>query len=80
MINRNNFSYLGVIGSKIKGKKFRDRLRHKGWSDNLVSQLICPIGVKRTLLQSPISIAVSIASELLNFIDNKQKITVRNTN
>jgi xanthine dehydrogenase accessory factor len=74
LIDRNDFCYLGVIGSKIKGKKFRDRLRHKGWSDNLVSQLACPIGVKRTFLQSPISIAVSITSELLNFIDNKQKM------
>jgi len=74
IIDRNDFCYLGVIGSKIKGKRFRDRLRHKGWSDNLVSQLICPIGVKRAFLQSPISIAVSITSELLNFIDNKQKM------
>lgn len=74
IIDRNDFSYLGVIGSNIKGKRFRDRLRHKGWSDNLVSQLICPIGVKHTFLQSPISIAVSITSELLSFIDNKQKM------
>jgi xanthine dehydrogenase accessory factor len=74
IIARNDFCYLGVIGSKIKGKRFRDRLRHKGWSDNLVSQLICPIGVKHAFLQSPISIAVSITSELLNFIDNKQKM------
>ena len=77
IISRNNFSYLGMIGSRIKGNKFRDRLLQKGHPKETVEKFICPIGAKQKFLKSPTAIAVTIAMDLLNFLeDKKQTMTV----
>jgi xanthine dehydrogenase accessory factor len=73
IISRNSFSYLGMIGSRIKGNKFRDRLLQKGYPKETVDQFICPIGAKQKFLKSPTAIAVTIAMDLLNFLENKKQ-------
>jgi len=74
IILRDSFCYLGVIGSLIKGNKFRKRLLNKGFSEHIVDKLMCPIGLKYKYFKSPITIAVSIATELINFLERKRKI------
>ena len=74
MILKNNFSYLGMIGSSIKGKKFRDRFIQKNYPEEVVSKFTCPIGEKQKFLKSPTAIAVTIAMDLINFIENKKQI------
>ncbi len=76
MIIQNNFSYLGMIGSSIKGKKFRDRFIQKSYSEEVVNKFTCPIGEKQKFLKSPTAIAVTIAMDLINFIENKKQIEV----
>jgi xanthine dehydrogenase accessory factor len=73
---RDSFCYLGVIGSEIKGKQFRDRFINKGLPINLVEKLICPIGVKHKYIKSPVSIAVSIATDLINFLESNKKMLI----
>ena len=73
IISRNSFSYLGMIGSRIKGNKFRDRLLQKGYPKETVDKFICPIGAKQKFLKSPTAIAVTIAMDLLNFLENKKQ-------
>jgi xanthine dehydrogenase accessory factor len=73
IISRNSFSYLGMIGSRIKGNKFRDRLLQKGHPKETVDKFICPIGAKQKFLKSPTAIAVTIAMDLLNFLENKKQ-------
>jgi len=73
IISRNNFSYLGMIGSSIKGNKFRDRLLQKGHPKETVDKFICPIGAKQKFLKSPTAIAVTIAMDLLNFLEDKKQ-------
>ena len=73
VLARDSYCYLGVIGSTIKGNKFRKRLLNKGFSEQTVGKLSCPIGVKHKLLKSPIAIAVSIASEMINFLESKSQ-------
>ena len=72
MIIQNNFSYLGMIGSEIKGKKFRDRFHQKNFSEEVINKFICPIGDKQKFLKSPAAIAVTIAMDLINFIEHKR--------
>ena len=74
MILQNNFSYLGMIGSSIKGKKFRDRFIQKNYPEEVVNKFTCPIGEKQKFLKSPTAIAVTIAMDLINFIENKKQI------
>ena len=76
MINQNNFSYLGMIGSSIKGKKFRDRLIQKKYPKEVVKKFTCPIGEKQNFLKSPTAIAVTIAMDLINFIENQRQSEV----
>lgn len=73
MIIQNNFSYLGMIGSSIKGRKFRDRFAQKNYSKDVIEKFTCPIGEKQKLLKSPTSIAITIAMDLINFIENKKQ-------
>lgn len=73
---RDSFCYLGVIGSELKGKQFRDRFISKGLSINLVEKLMCPMGVKQKFIKSPISIAISIAADLINFLESSKKILI----
>ncbi|WP_416679387.1 XdhC family protein [Candidatus Pseudothioglobus sp. Uisw_016] len=73
MIIQNNFSYLGMIGSEIKGKKFRDRFHQKNYSEEVINKFICPIGDKQKFLKSPAAIAVTIAMDLINFIEHKRQ-------
>ncbi len=73
MITQNNFSYLGMIGSEIKGKKFRDRFHQKNYSEEVIDKFICPIGDKQKFLKSPAAIAVTIAMDLINFIEHKRQ-------
>ena len=73
MITQNNFSYLGMIGSEIKGKKFRDRFHQKNYSEEVINKFICPIGDKQKFLKSPAAIAVTIAMDLINFIEHKRQ-------
>jgi len=73
IISRNSFTYLGMIGSRIKGNKFRDRLLKKGYSKEIVEKFICPIGAKQKFLKSPTAIAVTIAMDLLNFLEDKKQ-------
>ena len=72
MIIQNNFSYLGMIGSEIKGKKFRNRFHQKNFSEEVINKFICPIGDKQKFLKSPAAIAVTIAMDLINFIEHKR--------
>ncbi len=73
MITQNNFSYLGMIGSEIKGKKFRDRFHQKNYSEEVIDKFICPIGDKQKFLKSPAAIAVTIAMDLINFIEHNRQ-------
>ena len=76
IISRNSFTYLGMIGSRIKGNKFRDRLLQKGYTKETVDKFICPIGAKQKFLKSPTAIAVTIAMDLLNFLEDKKQSIV----
>ena len=56
--------YIGCIASATKAKRFKDRLMQRGYSEQLVNQLVMPIGLQIGG-KEPMAVAVSIVAQLL---------------
>ena len=67
---RGCFSYLGLIGSERKWKRFRGRLKQRGVSEEQLATVHCPIGLTRTS-KEPSAIALSTATQLLASLDQE---------
>ena len=65
ILKRDDYRYLGMIGSNTKRRKFEHRLRHKGFDENNIARLHCPVGLTEVCGKLPGEIAVSIAAELI---------------
>lgn len=65
LLRRNDFAFLGLIGSATKYRRFRQRLKEKGISDDQLERLTCPIGIPGIESKEPGVIAVSVAAQLL---------------
>jgi xanthine dehydrogenase accessory factor len=61
---KQDFRYLGMIGSKHKVSETFDILREQGYSDDLLNQVHAPIGL-RIGSQQPYEIAISIMAEII---------------
>ncbi|MBU2713499.1 xanthine dehydrogenase accessory protein XdhC [Zooshikella harenae] len=72
ILKKNNFSYLGLIGSKNKWRRFQQRLIYKNFSEEVISRIRCPIGLNEVPGKRPMEVAVSIAGEVINHYQKKQ--------
>jgi len=82
ILSRNDSAYFGMIGSLTKRKKFDYRLTERGYSQETVEQMICPIGINAVKGKHPAEIAVSVAGELIAHYQGEpleQKRTTRST-
>ena len=57
--------YVGLIGSKTKWATFRRRLEARGFSEQELAQVTCPIGVPGIIGKAPEVIAVAVAAQIL---------------
>jgi xanthine dehydrogenase accessory factor len=64
VLRRNDFGFLGLIGSETKAAKFRARLAQKGFSRAQMERLVSPVGLLKAG-KHPAHIAVSIVAQLL---------------
>lgn len=64
-LRRGDASYIGVIGSQSKWRRFRERLRQRGISDADCDSVHCPIGLSAVPGKQPAEIAVSVAAQLI---------------
>jgi xanthine dehydrogenase accessory factor len=69
ILKRGDFQYLGLIGSETKRIRFEKRLREKGFNNNELERLICPIGIKDINSKEPGVIAVSVVAQLLRLYE-----------
>lgn len=60
---RDDWGYLGLIGSERKWARFRQRLAARGLSEAEIGRIRCPIGVTKGS-KDPRAIALSVATEL----------------
>jgi xanthine dehydrogenase accessory factor len=64
ILQRNDFAWLGLIGSKSKGARFRSRFARDGVPAEVIARLVCPIGVGIDS-KLPAAIAVAVTAQLL---------------
>lgn len=63
---RDDFAFIGCIGSATKTERFHMRLSHEGFTDTEFSRLTMPIGLAEVGGKLPMEVAVSIAAQLLS--------------
>lgn len=65
-LDRDDWAYLGLIGSRSKRAQFEKRLATRGHTPADLARITCPIGAKAGLTgKAPGTIAVAVAAELL---------------
>jgi xanthine dehydrogenase accessory factor len=69
ILGRGAFAWLGLIGSRSKGAKFRSRLARDGIANEMIARLVCPIGVGGVESKLPSAIAIAVAAQLLQMLD-----------
>ena len=65
------WSYVGLIGSSNKSRKFRARLKNDGLHPDDVNRFQCPIGIEGIKSKKPKEIAISVAAYLLSLRKSK---------
>ena len=65
ILERGDFAWLGLIGSKSKAARFRSRLARDGLTPDAIHRLVSPIGVAGIASKWPAAIAVGVAAQLL---------------
>ena len=66
-----SFAFTGLIGSKTKWARFKNRLHDLGHAQDQISRITCPIG-DPTLGKQPQAIAIGVAGALLHDLENKK--------
>jgi len=64
-LRRNDFAWLGLIGSQSKAARFRSRLSRDGVGADRIARLVCPIGVPGIESKWPAAIAVGVAAQVM---------------
>jgi xanthine dehydrogenase accessory factor len=65
ILQRNDFSYFGLIGSATKRAKFIKRLKARRVPEAVIDRMVCPIGIPGLSGKHPGEIAVAVAGQLL---------------
>jgi xanthine dehydrogenase accessory factor len=79
VLRRNDFKFLGLIGSATKRAAFVRRLALRGHSQASIRRLACPIGLPGVGGKAPAAVAISVAGQLLSLsqIDKAQTVARR---
>ena len=69
VLQRGDFAYCGLIGSRSKRRRFERSMRKQGMPGALLQDLTCPIGVSGIDSKKPVDIAIAVAAEMLQIRD-----------
>ena len=69
ILQRGDFGYFGLIGSKTKKHRFIHRFEQHGIAPDVMARMTCPIGVPGISGKEPEVIAISVAAQLLQASD-----------
>lgn len=64
-LRREDAAYIGVIGSQSKWRRFALRLQHRGFSEEQIATIHCPIGLSAVPGKRPAEVAISVAAQLI---------------
>lgn len=65
VLQRDDFAYLGLIGSRSKRTRFEHRLREKGFTPDQLAAITCPVGIAGIDSRQPEAIALSVSAQLM---------------
>jgi xanthine dehydrogenase accessory factor len=65
ILQRGDFAFFGLIGSKTKRQSFVHRLQERGFVADRIARMTCPIGVEGIVGKEPEVIAASVVAQLL---------------
>tara|TARA_R110002153_G_scaffold171435_1_gene324245 strand:+ start:28966 stop:29844 length:879 start_codon:yes stop_codon:yes gene_type:complete len=68
-LNRKDLSFVGMIGSDTKARRFKTRLAHKDFQEQDIQRLISPVGLLDIPGKRPIEVAVSMAAQLIQLLE-----------
>ena len=66
VLQRGDFRYLGLIGSKTKRARFEKTMSDLGIERSLIERVVCPIGLPEINSKQPQVIAVATAAQILS--------------
>ncbi len=75
VLQRDDFVYFGLIGSRSKRRLFETRMRRRGVDPRCFERMTCPIGIDGIRGKQPAQIALAVAAELLRVRDRVQAST-----
>lgn len=67
------FTYLGLIASKTKWRRFQQRFAHRDIDPAVVARMNCPIGLEQVAGKKPGEIAVSVAGKIIATYKQQQQ-------
>lgn len=73
VLRRGDARYCGLIGSRSKRRRFEKRYRQQGMAQDVLDELVCPIGVGGINGKKPAEIAVAVAAEILKLREQAQE-------
>jgi len=74
ILKRGDFSYLGLIASDTKWRRFQQRYKHQEIDQEQVARMNCPIGLEQVGGKLPMEVAVSVAAEIIKFYQTEQTL------
>jgi xanthine dehydrogenase accessory factor len=66
VLERDDFAWLGLIGSDTKRRRFAQRLERRGIAAERLERLVCPIGLHGIRGKQPATIALSLVAQLMS--------------
>lgn len=69
ILQRNDFAYFGMIGSRTKRVRFEHRLSARGIAQSTLDKMVCPIGIAGIKSKKPAAIAVAVLAQLLQSLE-----------
>jgi xanthine dehydrogenase accessory factor len=64
-LKRDDFAFIGCIGSSTKAERFQMRLKHRNFSQAQIDSMVCPVGSLDIPGKLPMEVAVSMAAQLI---------------
>jgi len=71
ILQRDDFAYFGLIGSKGKRRMFETRMQRRGIDAEKFTGMTCPIGIDGIHSKQPALIAISVAAQIMQVYDQR---------
>lgn len=75
ILRRDDFAFLGLIGSATKRRRFAQLLGQRGIPEAAIARITCPIGIGGIASKEPAHIAVSVAAQVVSELIGRVPVT-----